>query len=75
MFNVPNLMTIFSLLCILMAFISRSKVKGAVTGAIGVKYPNIKMHILAPTSEASGLNIQTSIISGIGRCERREKSL
>ena len=51
-----------------MAFINRRKTKGAVTGSIGVKYPNIKICILAPTPEATGLNIQMSIIGGVGRC-------
>ena len=71
MLNVPNLMTVFSLLCIFMAFINRSKSKGAVAGSIEVKYPNIKICILAPTPEASGLNIQVSIIGGVGRCKRK----
>ena len=69
MLNVPNLMTIFSLLYIFMVFINRRKAKGAVTGSIWVKHPNIKICILAPTPEASGLNIQASIISGVGRCK------
>ena len=71
MLNVPNLMAVFSLLCILMAFINRSKAKGAVAGNIGVKYSNIKICVLAPTPEASGLNIQASIISGVGICKRK----
>ena len=44
---------------------------GAVTGVIGVKYPNIKICIVAPTPEASGLNIQMSIISGVGRYKKK----
>ena len=71
MLNVPNSKTIFSLLCILVAFISRRKAKGAVAGGIGIKYPNIQICIQAPTPEASGLNIQTSIISGVDRCKRK----
>ena len=59
-------MAIFSLLCIFMAFINRSKAKGTVAGSIGIKYPNIKIYVLAPTLEASGLNIQASIIGGVG---------
>ena len=47
MLNVPNSMSILSLLCIFMAFINRRKTKGAVAGSIGVKYPNIKICILA----------------------------
>ena len=69
MLNVPNLMAVFSLLCIFIAFINRSKAKGTVAGSIGIKYPNIKICILAPTPEASGLNIKVSIISGVGRCK------
>ena len=71
MLNVSNSMSILSLLCIFMAFINRRKTKGAVAGSIGVKYANIKLCALAPTPEASGLNIQTSIIRGIGRCKRK----
>ena len=41
------------LLSILMTFICRSEAKGAVTGCIGIKYPNIKKCILAPTPETS----------------------
>ena len=41
MLNVPNSVAEFLLLCIFMAFINRSKAKGAVAGSIGVKYPNI----------------------------------
>ena len=71
MLNVPKSMSILSLLCIFMAFINRRKTKGSVAGSIGVKYPNIKICVLAPTPEASGLNIQMSIIRGIGRRKRK----
>ena len=63
-----NLITIFSLLYILVMFISRSKAKEVITaGGIWIKYSNIKICILTPTPGVSGLNIQMSIISGIGR--------
>ena len=71
MLIVPNSMTVFSLLYIFMAFINRSRAKGVVAGSIEIKYPNIKICILAPTPEASGLNIQASIISGVSRCKRK----
>ena len=44
---------------------------GALTGEIWVKYPTIKICILDPTPKASGLNIQMSINSGVGRCKRK----
>ena len=71
MLNAPNLITTFSLLYILITFISRSKARGVVTRGIEVNYPNIKICIMAPTSEASNLNIQTNIISGVGRYKRK----
>ena len=46
---------------------------GVLTGGIWVKYLTIKICILDPTPEASGLNIQMSIISGMGRCKRKGK--
>ena len=64
MFNIPNLVTIFMLLGILVMFISRFKSKEAVIGGIWAKHPNIKliMHPGPYIPEASGLNIQMSII-------------
>ena len=53
MFHIPNLVTIFTLLSIFMIFICRSKAKGAVTGCIGIKYPNIKKCFLVATPETS----------------------
>ena len=71
MFNISNAVTIFTLLCILMTFIGRVKAKGAVAGSIWVKHPNIKICVLAPTPEASGFNIKTSIVSGVSRRKRK----
>ena len=45
------------LLGILVMFIGRFKAKGVINGGIWVKHPNIKICILAPTPEASGINI------------------
>ena len=74
MFNISNAVTIFTLLCILMTFIGRFKAKGAVAGSIWVKHRNIKICVLAPTPEASGFNIKTSIVSGVSRRKRKPQT-
>ena len=46
---------------------------GVLTGGIWIKYLTIKICILDLTPEASGLNIQMSTISGMGRCKKKRK--
>ena len=73
MLNVPNSKTIFSLLYILVAFISRRKAKGVVAGSIGVKYPNIKICIQALLQKP--LVLISKRASLVVLADAREKSL